>query len=310
MHNFESTYQLPIRSPQTFFSNALAALHANEIGEALQYIDTAIVLSHNAPFYIYQKIRFLYEYQDVTIEGQPDCQTFILSQLDYLYQNASLYIVCRTIDYFERVCKYEIAILKEVLKEHHVPYCLGDTYTLLLRKKHKPFFNWAKKALVQDDYKLCLDYCELFLKLYPTNSELCYMQAFSHQMLGQLLEAKPYYESYLSFNPNAPEPHRYLAYLYMELNQYDKAISHLKKAVNLDINPLEDLLYIGECYYASKKWDLAISTYKSILDRSPGYIQCYFNLAQAYRKALKPRMVKKTLKVAEREIKKKNKGSA
>lgn len=306
MQHFESNFELPIRSPQAFFSNALAAFHADEPIEALQYLDTAIVLSHNAPFYIYQKIRFLYECQENILEGQPNCETFILSQLEYLYNHASLYILCRTIDYLERVSHYDTDKLREVLKSCQVPYCLADHYPLLLRKKQKPFLTWAKKAFKQDDYTLCLDYCHLYLKLYPTTSDLCYMQAFSYHMLGQLLEAKPYYERYLSFNPNLAQAHRYLGYLYMDLRQFEKAISYFKKASSLEISPLEDLLLVGECYYLAKKWDLAITTYKAILEKSPSYIQCYFNLAQTYKKALKPRLAKKTLKLAQKEIKKKN----
>lgn len=309
MQNFESNFELPIRSPQAFFSNALAAFHANEPIEALQFLDTAIVLSHNAPFYIYQKIRFLYECEENIIDGQPNCQTFILSQLEYLYNHASLYLLCRTIDYLNRVSHYDMDTFKEVLKTHHVPYCLADHYDVLLRKKQKPFLKWAQKAFLQDDYILCLDYCHLYLKLYPTTSEICYMQAFSYHMLGELMEAKPYYERYLSFNPKLAEAHRYLAYLYMDLRQFEKAIKSFQKAASLEISPLEDLLHVGECYYAAKKWEQAIATYKSILDKSPGYIQCYFNLTQAYRKALKPRHVKKTLKLAQKEIKKKNRKS-
>jgi len=285
-------------SPQAYFRNALRLLHNQQLSSALQSIDTAIVFSHHSPFYIYQKIRILYD-----LGAYKSCSQLIVSQLGHLYKHSSLYILCRTLDYFQKMNHYTLDDLKNLLSHHHVPYCLADSYATLLTQKDKPFLLLAKKAMVQDDYTLCICYCQLYCKLHPISPDIMYMKAYSHHMLGDLMQARNNYIEYLKVQPNNTSASVNLSFIYMELGDYESATSYLQKVSAIEPSNKQYLFYLGECYYASKKFDQAIATYKSIAELEPDNLQNCFNLSHAYQKLSKPIFSRRYLKRIKKQLK-------
>lgn len=287
-------------SPQLYFKRALALLEEDNLPDALQCMDAAIVFSHHSPFYIYQKIRLLYQ-----LGAMKNCSQLIVSQLEYLYKHGSLYILCRLIDYFQKINHYNTDDLSKLLHHYHIPYCLANSYSTLLTQKNKPFLSLAQKAMFQDDYNLCLCYCELYLKLHPTTSEICLLQATAHHMLGHLLTAKNYYLEYLKLCPNHPKAFENMGLIAMELGEYDLAIDYLQKAVSAQPQNISYLLYLGECYSLAKKLDAAIATYEQVTRQEPNNLQSYFNLAHTYKRLSKNRLSRRYTKFIKKQLKNK-----
>lgn len=285
-------------TPQYYFKKALSYFETQQLSSALQSLDAAIIFSHNSPFYIYQKIRFLYELGDLK-----NCHLLIVSQLGYLYKHASLYLVCRSIDYLQRINEYDLSYLERLLKHYNVPYCLASSYQKLLTEKHKPFLQLARKAMIQDQYPLCISYCKLYLKLYPKCLEICYMMAYSHHMLGHLIEAKNSYLDTLNFNSRDAKACVDMAFINMELGDYYHASGYLRKATDLEPSNIEYLSYLGESYYVSKKFEEAISTYERILALKPDDLQCHFDLLHIYTKLSRKRLVKRYLRSIQKLVK-------
>lgn len=286
-------------SPQACFKNALLLFQNQQLPSALQAIDAAIVFSNHSPFYIYQKIRILYD-----LGAYKSCSQLIVSQLQYLYKHGSLYILCRVLDYLQKINHYELDDLKNLLSHHHVPYCLADSYDTLLTQKDKPFLSLAKKALVQDDYTLCLSYCNLYCKLYLATPDILYMKAYSYHMLGDLEKARHLYIDYLKMQPTDTSVATYVSFISMELGDYEVALEYLQKVSAMEPSNTQYLFYLGECYYASKKYEQAIATYKTIAKLEPNNLQNCFNLSHAYEKISKRRLSKRYLKRIQKQLKK------
>lgn len=275
-------------SPQTYFKNALLLLKHQQIPNALQAIDAAIVFSHHSPFYIYQKIRLLYD-----LGAYKSCHQLIVSQLTHLYKHGSLYILCRALNYLQKIQNYEVEDFRDLLKAHQVPYCLADSYGTLLTQKNKPFLSLAQKAMFQDDYTLCLCYCDLYCKLYPETSDILYMKAYSYHMLRDLIQARHHYQAYLKVCPNEATAYSHMGLISMELGDYTHAIYYLQQATAIAPTQINYLFYLGECYYAAKKFEQALETYESIAKVDPNNLQNHFNLAHTYEKLNKNRLSKR-----------------
>ena len=243
-------------------------------------------------------IRILYD-----LGAYKSCSQLIVSQLGYLYKHSSLYIVCRSLDYFQKINHYTRDDLEKLLSSHHVPYSLADSYDTLLTQKDKPFFSLAKRAMVQDDYTLCISYCQLYCKLRPINPDIMYMKAYSHHMLGDLPKARHYYLEYLNAKPNHPSAYLHISLVSMELGDYEGAISYLQKASSMEPQNIQYLSYLGECYYASKNFEQAIATYKAIAQLEPDNFQNCFNLSHAYQKLNKRRLSRRYIKRIKKNLK-------
>lgn len=286
-------------SPQTYFKNALLLFENQQLSSALQAIDAAIVFSNNSPFYIYQKIRILYNLGDYR-----SCSQLIVSQLAYLYKHSSLYILCRILDYLQKMNHYTLGDLKKLLGYHHVPYCLADSYKTLLTQKDKPFLLLAKKAMVQDDYTLCLCYCQLYCKLHPVTPDIMYMKAYSYHILCDLIQARTNYIAYLKAQPNNTLAYIHVSFISMELGDYEVATDYLQKASDMEPSNKQYLFYLGECYYNAKKYEQAITTYEAIAKLEPDNLQNCFNLFHAYQKINKRRLSRHYLKRIQKHLKK------
>lgn len=284
-------------SPQAYFKNALLLFNNQQLSPALQAIDAAIVFSNNSPFYIYQKIRILYD-----LGAYKSCSQLIVSQLEYLYKQGSLYILCRVLDYFQKMNHYELDDFKNLLNHHHIPYCLADSYNTLLTQKDKPFLLLAKKAMAQDDYTLCLCYCNLYCKIHPITPDIMYMKAYSYHMLYNLIPARNNYMEYLMTQPDNPSAYINVSLISMELGDYTIAINYLQQAFAMDSSNTQYLFYLGECYYAAKKFKEAIATYEIIAKLEPGNLQNCFNLSHAYKKINKRRLSKRYLKRIKKQL--------
>lgn len=286
-------------SPQFFFKQALTLFKKQQWTDSLQFLDAAIIFSHHSPFYLYQKVRFLYQSDHLLT-----CSQFIVSHLAYLYKHSSLYIFCRILDYLQKMNHYDLDYFCKLLKHHHIPYCLASCYSMILTQKDKPFAHLARQAIQYDDYILCLDFCELHCKLYPTTADICYMQAYSHHMLGHLQEGKNAYQNYLSFYPDDTNTYVHIALISMELNDYTSAIYYLKKANSLAPTNSTYLSYLAECYYATKNFSLAAKLYKQLLKQQSTNLQLYFDLAHTYKKMCKHRRSKRYIKLMHKTQKK------
>ncbi len=287
-------------SPLNYLKNALSLLQQEQLKDALQSIDAAIVFSGNSSFYIYQKIRILYN-----LGALQTCSQLIVSQLEYLYKYSSLYILCRTIDYYQKINVCNLEELENLLKNVHVPYCLASIYKELMFQKEKPFLARARKAMVQDDYSLCIAYTDLHLKLNPATKDLIHMKAYSYHILGQLQQALPYYKEYLKLNVKDPKAYTELGIILLESGQISEALEYFEKASYMDPTNKEYLSYIAECQIASKKYDAAVITYQTIEKYYSTDIQNYFNLSYAYKKANKKYLSRRYLKKAKQQLKKK-----
>lgn len=292
------TLKLLQRSPHQYFKDALEQFKQNHLPTALQSLDAAIVFSLNSPFYIYQKIRLLYQ-----IGAPQSCNEFIVSQLEYLYKQGSLYILCRSIDYLQKATPYSLNELRTLLYEHGVPYCLADFYDTLLLQKEKPFFELAEKAMLQDHYELCLCYCNLYLKLHKSNPKLCYMQGYCHHMLGHLIHAKAYYQEYLNFHQTHAKAYVNIGLIAMELGDYKTALEHLLHANTLEPDNPNYEMYLGECYYLAKKYNEAVAIYERMINKEPNNLQNYFNLSHTYKKMSKNRLSRRYTKRIKKYLK-------
>lgn len=288
----------PFLAPHTYFKNALILFENGEVEAALQTMDAAIVFSNNSPFYIYQKVKLLYH-----LGALKSCTQLIVSQLEYLYKYSSLYILCRVINYLQLINHYTKPQLEKLLHSHHVPYCLAQHYHEWLTLKHKPFFKLAQKAMFQDNYRLCLDYCQIYLKCYPPTIQLLEMQAYTYHILGDLASAEQIYQKCLHLDATSTTIYEQLVMIYMELGQYEAAIAQLKYLLNLEPTHKDYLSYLGECYTLSKQPKLALQTYKTINKYYPDDIQNYFNLSHIYRKTNKKWHAHRCLKHVKKHLK-------
>jgi len=287
-----------IRSPHYFFKKSLNYFKEGQLYYTLQSIDAAIIFSNSSPFYIYQKIRFLYN-----LDTPENCSNFIVSQLEYLYKHSSLYILCRSIDYLVHLNSYDLNSLASLLACHQIPSCLADYYHAILVQKDKCFFKQAQKALIQDDYTLCLSYCDLYLKLHPVTPKISKLQAYSHHILGHLHTAKKYYLQSLELDPNNAESYNNIGLISMELGDYDTAICYFQKASTLNPDNLNYQLHLGECYYIARRLADAIHTYENIAQKFPTNLQNYFNLSHTYKKMCKNRLSKRYAKIIQKQLK-------
>lgn len=296
-----NTQQSLYLSPFHYFKKGLGLLQEKQLKEALQSIDAAIVFSENSSFYIYQKIRILYD-----LGALQTCSQLIVSQLEYLYKHSSLYILCRTIDYYQKINSCKLDELEDLLKNVHVPYCLARIYQDLMLKKDRPFLAKAHKAMIQDDYPLCIAYADLYLKLNPVHKDFLYMKAYSYHMLGELQYALPYYKKYLKLNPTDPTAYTQLGAILLELGCINEALEHFEKAHAIEPTNKAYLSYIGECQIAAKKYTAAIATYQTIEKHDKTDIQNYFNLSYTYKKINKNYISRRYLKKIRQQIKKEN----
>ena len=146
-------------SPHSYFKKSLELMRSHHLKDALQAIDAAIIFSSNSPFYIYQKVKLLFH-----LNALEACSHFILLQLQHFFRDASLYLVCRLIDYYQKINALDTLALAKLLEVHHLPSCLAQEYTTLLKNPNCNFLPKLNKVMFQDHYKLCIDYCELILK--------------------------------------------------------------------------------------------------------------------------------------------------
>ena len=290
------------QSPSFYLKKAFELIRNSQTTDAIQCIDTAIIFSHHAPFYIFQKIKLLYYWGNQTI-----CSQFILSQLSHLYKNGSLYIFCRTLGYLQKINHYNTAALKIYLDQQHIPYCLADCYPLILRRKYKTLYKMAHKAMMQDNYPLCIDYLHICLKCtctYNESTDIYYKLAYSYHMLGRLLDAKKYYELYFELQPYAADAYTNLGFITMELGDLTSAIHYFKKACLMVPSHPDYPLYLGECLYLAKKYSEAVNTYKAFSKEHPDNLQVYFNLSHTYKKMAKTNLSKHYTKFVNKQLKK------
>lgn len=286
-------------SPQNYFANALSLLKERQFKLAFQSIDAAIVFSGNSPFYIYQKMKMLYQ-----VGAKNVCIQFIETQLEYLYKHASLYIVCRAIAYYQLLTASSNKALSAWLKSKNIPFCLADIYETLLTEKTPSFLAEAKKAFVQDHYMLCIGYLDLFLKHNAINKHIIYMKAHAYHMLGSLQEACYYYETYLRLAPNEAISYDYLGIIHMEMGHFDTALDYFNKSLQMDTEHTTSFIYhYAECAYSAKHFDVAISQYEHLIKTQPDDLQAYFNLLHIYKKLNKKLLARKYHNMIKKKLK-------
>lgn len=287
-------------SPLNYLKNARHLLEQQHFKDALQSIDAAIVFSGNSCFYIYQKIRILYN-----LGAFQTCSQLIVSQLEYLYKHSSLYILCRMIDYYQKINLCSPEELETLLKNMHVPYCLAQLYPELMTQKETPLLAYARKAMFQDDYALCLAYIDLYLKFHSPTKEIIYMKAYAYHMLGALHQALPYYRECLKLNLKDPKSYTQLGAILLELGHISEALEYFEKASYMEPTNKEYLSYIAECHMAAKRYHAAISTYQTIEKYYSTDLQNYFNLSYAYKKVNKKYASRRYIKKVKQQLKEK-----
>lgn len=286
-------------SPHQYFKKALALARLGKGVDAIQHIDCAIIFSSYSPFYIYQKIKILFEIKD-----WDRCSSYIFEQISYLYKHASLYIVCRVLHYYQLINEAAAEDLAKLLAEKDLPSCLAEEYQNILDAKTSEFFYHAKKASTQDHYQLCIDYCELLIKLKKSSWEMLYLAAYAYHMIGGLHKACEYYKKCITLNSEYDRAFCDLGLALMELNLFEEALTYLNKARYLHPGNIDYLSYIAECYYCLRQYALAQETHESIMKIYPSRLQTYFNLSHICKRQDKKALSKKYMKVAQKRIKK------
>lgn len=265
-------------SPHGYFLKGLSLHHSQQFDEALDYINMTIILSNNSPFYIYQKIKFLY-----TSEDYEACYSFIISQFEWLYKNASLYILCRTISYYQSIKKLSIPLLEDTLEAYGIPSCLADSYELLLKKPPHILKRLIQKAIVQDQYVLALNYIALIERNTSLTADLLYLKGYAYHMLGQLENAHTAYLAYSEMMPHSASSFHHIGMVLMEMKYYHSACKNLEQALRLESDNITYALHLGECYYVSQKYTLAAKLYENLHKRFPTNLQISFNLMHTYK---------------------------
>lgn len=290
------------QSPKFYTQKAFSLMRNGQLNDAIQCMDTAIIFSHNAPFYIFKKITLLYHSRNLMA-----CNDFILSQLSHLYKNGSIYILCRTLCYFQSINHYDINTLKACLSKYQIPCALADSYNIILRRKYKPLYKLADKAMVQDNYPLGIAYLQICLKCTYAKkhySDIYYKLGYSYHILGRLLDSKKYYELYLASQPNSADALTHLGFISMELSDLGSAIHYFNKACLIAPNHSDYPLYLGECFYLAKRYSEATATYEIFLQEHPDNLQVYFNLSHTYKKMSRYHLSKHYTKFIHKQLQK------
>lgn len=266
-------------TPHTYFKKALSHAHEGAIEEALQCIDAAIVFSNNSPFYIYQKMKLLFD-----LGAHELCSQFITMQLEHLFKNASLYLVCRFIDYYQKLNQSDTTRLQKLLEEKHVPFCLAAEYKDLLYHPHKSLFPLAQKASVQDHHMLCISYCDLIARTHELTANAIYLKAYSYHMLGCLTKARLCYLELIALEPDSALAHNNLGLVFMEEGLYKDALNALFKAVSLAPAHKDYLMNLAECHCRCKHYEEAAKIYEALHKAFPDELQPCFALSYTYYK--------------------------
>lgn len=275
-NNSQNSLQL---SPLNYLKIALRLLSENKLQNALQSIDAAIVFSHNSPFYIYQKIRILYD-----LGAYKSCSKLIVSQLEHLYKHGSLYILYRGIDYYQKINNLDTDDINNLLKSLKIPYSLGQDYKKLLVSRDINFLKCAKIAHVKDQHELCISYIDLYIKSHTCSPDTIHMKADSYHLLGDLNTSLVFYKEYLNMQPENPDAYVYIGQVLMELNQHIEALDYFKKAIDLDSTNKDALSCLAECNINLGKYDAALATYQTIEKYYSKDIQNYFDILFVYKK--------------------------
>ncbi len=294
-NNFRNNLQL---SPLNYLKIALRLLSENNLQNALQSLDAAIVFSHSCPFYIYQKIKILYD-----LGAYKNCSTLIVSQLEHLYKHGSLYIVCRVIDYYQKMTNVETDELQKLLKSLRVPYSLAQDYEKLLITRDINFLKCAKIAHMKDQHELCISYIDLYIKHHSTTPEVIHMKADSYHLLGELDTSLVCYKEYLNMQPENPNAYIYIGQVLMELNQNMEALEYFNKCLDLDSTNKDGLSYLAECNLILHRYDIALSNYQVIEKYYSKDIQNYFNLLFVYKKLNKGLSIRRYSKKIREQLK-------
>ncbi len=285
-------------TPHVYFQKALTLATKGAIEAALQSLDAAIVFSNNSPFYIYQKVKLLFD-----LGAYESCNKLISTQLEYFFKNASLYLVCRFIDYYQTINQLDLIQLQNFLDEKHLPYCLATEYKELLYHPNKSLLPLAKKAAVQDHYKLCISYCDLLTKTQKFTLKVIYMKAYAYHMLGDLTKARLCYLECISLEPTDALAYNNLGLVFMEEGLYKDALSALEKAVSFAPECKTYLMHLAECHCRYKHYDAAIKIYEDLHKAFPDDLQIYFNLCYIYKKHNKKYLSYKYIKKIKKKLK-------
>ena len=284
-------------SANYYFKQALSLMPQGNSVSIIQYIDSAIIFSSHSCFYIYQKIKYLFACGQFT-----DCSQYILEQIHFLYENASLYITCRALSYYQKINAASSDALKAILAQKSIPLSLADEYENILLGKLAHLLHYAEKASVKDNFLLCIDYCALLIKKNHSNLDALYLTARAYHMLGNLHQACSYYKKCIELDTKYPMAYIDLGLAFMELGLFPEALESLVKASQLQPDNVDYLAHIAECYYMLKKYKLAQEVLEKILKLRPDYFQAYFTLSYIYKKQNKNYLSKKYMKMAKKAL--------
>lgn len=122
------------------------------------------------------------------------------------------------------------------------------------------------------------------LQLNQTNSHLYLCVGLLYEENGQDIDAIRAYEQAVTFSPNIPKFLFPLGLCYTNIGRFDLAMNYFNKAISLDIyfyKNLQNLKYDNDFPFIvfKKRIDTSVETYKNMIQRNPGNISAYTNLA-------------------------------
>lgn len=261
---------------KNYFKQALVHIKNGKVQEGIDLLDMCIFLSNYSPFYIYQKVKLLFN-----SKRYQECSDYIIANLSFLYNRCSLYIICRLIHYYEQIHSSANS-LSELLTAQHLPSILTIEYKNILFHHTSHFHHLAECALIQDKLETCLDYCNLMIKLNRLTPSILYMKAQAHHLLRELFEARNTYLHCIALDEQFEPAYSNLSFVLMEQGAYREAISYLEHIYTLFPYKNCYLSYQAECFIVLKAYSKAIKCLKQLICSQPFYVQAYFDLAHIY----------------------------
>lgn len=260
-----------------YYNEAMKALNAGRIEEALSNIDMAISLSSNKPLYLIYKIKLLYSANLYT-----ECNNLILNQLHYLYTYCSLKDFAQLLPYYQESCECSIDELAELFACHKIPPTLAYEYAMILETTDYNFHSKALEYKKAGNYKACVDCCKLALKLEPHSISLLHLQATCYMAMEDFKSIIQLYEEMISIHSLTSEIAYPLALAYMHENNLLKAIGYFKYFVQINPSHPEALSYLGDCYLKSQRYSEAIEVFEKLIESNTFIPTYYLKLGEIY----------------------------
>lgn len=289
----ESTQLAQSFTAEAYYHEAMCSLSKQDVTSALNYIDMAISLSSDKALYLSYKIKILYLTQLTS-----ECTTLITQHLKFLYSNVCLQTFAQILQYLQDINEYTSDQLSDILTLHHIPNILAYEYHNLINYINYDFYTKALESNKNSNFKACIDYCHLSIRLSPNSIPLLHLQASACTAIQDYVHTIDLYEQMLLLDPSTSEVAYPLALAYIQTGEFSKAIPYLKQSLHKSALEELSLLNLGECYSKLKEYKNAIFYYKKFIAINTTDSHTYLKLGELHKLTRHPYQAKKYYKLA------------